>query len=783
MFNRLRIGKKLTLSFGLMIALMLVLGGITTYGLATIVKSTDKIIHLTVLSEETNNAIDDTNGLQKLFYRSLMVHDSQSGEEFGKNYQAIATLVQDLKSKLVIPENKTAVEEMEKALAEVGRKKQEYDGQLKIVSDHRSRVVSLSEQVRAGLEKTARDLHNMIVKTAGPQNGEQTVEIVKFDLVKEVLTCSNLVERIMLARSHFIAAATDEEAKSFEKTVNENLGILNEKLNTVKPALPEGEIAKNFETTLVAVEEWKTAAGKCMESTNRLRSLQMPLFEQFGKVINFGDTILENNSKAKSAENDHQARLIALVRIGSYLATAMAVIAAIILGVTLTRSVAGGISRIVAMFRQITGEGDINVQIAPGLQKRGDEVGELASQAAAIIRDYHSVTEAGQSVARGDWTHVVKIKSDKDAMNKNLAHMFEEVNTVLAQVQSTVQHVASGASQVASASDHLSQGSTESAASLEEITSSMTEMGRQTQQNAEHAVEASTLAKDASRVAGNGQGMMKEMISSMQQITKNSLDVQKVVKVIDDIAFQTNLLALNAAVEAARAGAYGKGFAVVAEEVRNLAARCAKAAGETTQMIETNNRQINDGAKIAEKTANMLDEIVTHVANTTNLVNEIAKASHEQAQGVSQVTQALQQIDTVTQQNSASAEETASVSAEMNKNTDDLLRTMSHFKLRKIKEKTAVKTNVSGVDSSEQRKPDSNQPFKESPVPSSKHAGTKTGVSQKTTASGSSYKKASSFGSGQEGWGGGSSATAVMTPESDGPNYDFKLDDSEFGKY
>ncbi|MCL2349589.1 MAG: HAMP domain-containing methyl-accepting chemotaxis protein, partial [Planctomycetaceae bacterium] len=573
---------------------------------------------------------------------------------------------------------------------------------------------------------------------------------------------------------------TNEEAKSFEKTVNDSIAVLNGKLNTIKPALPEGEIAKSFETTLVAVGEWKTAAGKCMESTNRLRSLQMPLFEQFGKVIDFGNTILDNNAKAKSAEDDAQARVIAISQTGCYSATAMAVIVAVILGVILTRSVAGGINRIVAMFRRITGEGDINVQIDPAMQKRGDEVGELASQAAAIIRDYHSVTEAGQAVARGDWTYMVKIKSDKDAMNKNLAHMFEEVNAILAQVQSTVQYVANGASQVASASDSLAQGATESAASLEEITSSMTEMGRQTEQNAEHAVEASKLAKDASQVAGNGQNLMKEMILSMQQITKNSLDVQNVVKVIDDIAFQTNLLALNAAVEAARAGAHGKGFAVVAEEVRNLAARCAKAAGETTQMIETNNRQINDGAKIAEKTANMLDEIVTHVANTTNLVNEIATASHEQAQGVSQVSQALQQIDTVTQQNSASAEETASVSGEMNKNTDDLLKTMSNFKLRSVKAKSSDKTETSGAGSS--TKPGGNQPFKES-FPTSNHVGTKTSVSKKATASSSSPRKASSFGSDHESWGGGSPATAVMTPGNNEPNYDFKLDDSEFGKY
>ncbi|MGL6195025.1 MAG: methyl-accepting chemotaxis protein [Thermoguttaceae bacterium] len=131
----------------------------------------------------------------------------------------------------------------------------------------------------------------------------------------------------------------------------------------------------------------------------------------------------------------------------------------------------------------------------------------------------------------------------------------------------------------------------------------MSEIGGQTTANAKNATEANQLAKQANDTEVNGQKMMQQMIESMASITKNSQEVQKVVKVIDDISFQTNLLALNAAVEAARAGQHGKGFAVVAEEVRNLAARSAKAAAETTQMIENNSKQINEGAGIASHTA------------------------------------------------------------------------------------------------------------------------------------------------------------------------------------
>ncbi len=195
-------------------------------------------------------------------------------------------------------------------------------------------------------------------------------------------------------------------------------------------------------------------------------------------------------------------------------------------------------------------------------------------------------------------------------------------------------------------------------------------------------VPIAQLAKQTNIAGADGQKMMESMIASMDQITRNSAEVQKVIKVIDDISFQTNLLALNAAVEAARAGQHGKGFAVVAEEVRNLAARCAKAAGETSQMIEGNNKQIGEGAQIASQTAEMLNTIVEHATKTATIINQIAKASNEQAQGITQVNQGLQQIDAVTQQNTASAEETASVSNEMSSQARNLQRLVEFFRLR-----------------------------------------------------------------------------------------------------
>ena len=311
-----------------------------------------------------------------------------------------------------------------------------------------------------------------------------------------------------------------------------------------------------------------------------------------------------------------------------------------------------------------------------------NELDELGAILAGLSDNLEQREQLALQIANGDLTQEVPLASEKDSLGKALKIMTENLRGIIGQVQVAGEQIASGSGQVSESSQSLSQGATEQASSLEEISASLNEMSSQTSLNAENANQANQLTTEAQNAAQKGSNQMQAMVSAMAEINEAGQHISKIIKTIDEIAFQTNLLALNAAVEAARAGQHGKGFAVVAEEVRNLAARSAKAAAETAELIEGSVKKTTNGSVIANQTAEALQGIVTGVTKVSDLVSEIATASNEQAQGIAQINQGVTQIDSVTQQNTASAEECAAAAEELSSQAEQMRQMLQHFTLR-----------------------------------------------------------------------------------------------------
>jgi len=424
------------------------------------------------------------------------------------------------------------------------------------------------------------------------------------------------------------------------------------------------------------------------------------VFEEFDQEIDTDLTKVFTNltefaTSVEGEMKEAQNNLVTIKQAGeSKVATAKTVTFAmiglfvlVILGIffVVSRSILGGINCVrTHLERYATGHvkpiEEMKDQVEC-LARSKDECGQMIRAAESLRKYLQTNIEIADSIGRGNLDVNVRLASDDDMFGKAFQEMVRSLSEAIAQIHSAVNEISSGSNQLNSSSQILAQNATEQAASLEQITSSMTEMGSQVTLNANNAGQANSLTSSANEAAIGGRDKMQHLSTEMANITRSAEEVQKVNKVIDDIAFQTNLLALNAAVEAARAGVHGKGFAVVAEEVRNLAARSAKAASETSGLIEGVVSQIQTGNTASEQTAVALQTIAEQVGQASSIVEEITTACREQADGIGQINQGLAQIDQATQQNTANSEETAAASEEMAQIGAQLQQLMSQFQI------------------------------------------------------------------------------------------------------
>ena len=301
----------------------------------------------------------------------------------------------------------------------------------------------------------------------------------------------------------------------------------------------------------------------------------------------------------------------------------------------------------------------------------------------SIVHPLQQVIAVAKSISEGDLTqnlHTTRHDEFGDLL-KAFAQMSERLRGLVTEVRAGVDSVSTASTEIANGNQDLSSRTEQTAANLQETAASMEQLTSNVTQSAETARQANQLALNATQAATRGGEVMGNVVNSMQHISDSSRRIADIIGVIDGIAFQTNILALNAAVEAARAGEQGRGFAVVASEVRSLAHRSAEAAKEIKTLIQRSVESVESGSQQVTEAGSAMQDIVMGVQRVGDLIAEISAAASEQQQGISQVNQAVGNLDQMTQQNAALVEESAAAASALSEQARKLGEVVSLFKV------------------------------------------------------------------------------------------------------
>ncbi len=508
---------------------------------------------------------------------------------------------------------------------------------------------------------------------------------------KVVETSIDLQRNFQKAEKYLIRSFTTEDVKAkqlYTENSKSSFAEMQQQILVLEQLSEQTELVQEFQKQFDTLT--RTSERIFLMSISEGNENAILVFNNnFSEPIEDARAVL--NEITAQAKNQAKDAYDQSVQMQGLITLLLLVLAGLTVGVLLffwiyiVRSLTSPIAEIEAAAEQMA-NGNLTVNVG---YRSKDELGRLAgsmNHMTETLKGYvQSIDEVLGELADGNFTVSVDTDfiGDFAPIKHSMTGITASLSRTLLEIDRAAEQVSSGSEQVSGGAQALSQGATEQASAIEELSATVDEISDNIKRNAENAQLSNSQVMETASEIEHGNKQMQELIVAMNEITATTDQISKIIKAIDDIAFQTNILALNAAVEAARAGAAGKGFAVVADEVRNLAAKSADAAKNTTELIASSVSAVKNGSKIAAETAQKLENIKLKAEESRRLVDEITRASGSQASAVVQITQGLDQIAVVVQTNSATAEESAAASEELNSQAHMLKNLVKGFRIDK----------------------------------------------------------------------------------------------------
>jgi len=450
--------------------------------------------------------------------------------------------------------------------------------------------------------------------------------------------------RLRAAQFQHLLVFGEDERRAIEKQMEGLREAVNTESQGYARIIEAGEEKTHFDKFQDEWKKYQTQQAEIIGLARQRRDeeamdiLKGPALQTFDTMLTQLRSLSELSQDGSILARDTNAELQRNVMIGNLGALLVTIVLGLLIARTLSRAISGGVGYAASLASKVA-QGDLSSPINPNTL---DEIGTLL----------HSLRDMQISLAQ-----------------------------VVSRVRQGSESVSTASAEIAQGNHDLSARTESQASALEETAASMEELSSTVKQNADNARQANQLAQSASTVAVQGGEVVAQVVDTMKGINDSARKIHDIISVIDGIAFQTNILALNAAVEAARAGEQGRGFAVVASEVRSLAGRSAEAAKEIKNLITDSVQRVERGSAQVDQAGATMNEVVAAIKRVTDIMAEISAASTEQSQGVSQVGEAITNMDQTTQQNAALVEEMAAAASSLKSQAQDLVESVAVFKL------------------------------------------------------------------------------------------------------